>query len=346
MNRRFDRLVCVLLAWCAAAFVAAATPAVTATDSVGISVSDLDRSIAFYTNVLDFKPVSQTEVAGPEYEHLFGVFGVRVKIARLQLGDEFIELMNFVVPDGRPIPVDSHSNDLWFQHVAIIVRDMDGAYQRLRTNKVRYASTEPQTLPDWNPNAGGIKAFYFRDPDGNHLEILQFPSGKGAEKWHHPGDSLFMGIDHTAIAVADTDASLLFYRDTLGMKVVGTSDNYGTEQEHLNNVYGAHLRITALRSSAGPGVELLEYLTPRTGRPIPIDSTPVDRWYWQINMTSPSVTALARAAATDRYQNVSTQVTAFEPSLFGESTGFIVRDPDGHAVQFIDRSHSQSDPQP
>jgi hypothetical protein len=59
------------------------------------------------------------------------------------------------------------------------------------------------------------------------------------------------------------------------MKVVGASDNYGTEHGAiLNNVFGAHLRITALRSSGGPGVELLEYLTPRTR---PVDPRRLDR---------------------------------------------------------------------
>jgi hypothetical protein len=87
-------------------------------------------------------------------------------------------------------------------------------------------------------------------------------------KWQAPGSRLFLGIDHSAIVVTDTDASLAYYRDTLGLKVVGGSENYGVEQERLNNVFGARLRITALRAGYGPGVELLEYLAPRTGRPI------------------------------------------------------------------------------
>ena len=117
----------------------------------------------------------------------------------------------------------------------------------------------PQRLPDWNPNAGGIRAFYFRDPDEHFLEILQFPPGRGAGRWHAAGGPLFLGIDHTAIVVRDTDVSLRFYRDELGMKVAGESENYGVEQEHLNNVSGAHLRITSLRAASGPGIELLEY---------------------------------------------------------------------------------------
>ena len=94
---------------------------------------------------------------------------------------------------------------------------MDRAYPWLRQNKVEHASSGPQRLPDWNKNAAGIRAFYFKDPDGHPLEILQFPADKGAEKWHLPSDKLFLGIDHTAIVVVNTDSSLHFYRDLLGM---------------------------------------------------------------------------------------------------------------------------------
>ena len=121
---------------------------------------------------------------------------------------------------------------------------MDRAYKLLRGNKVKHASTGPQRLPEWNKNAAGIQAFYFRDPDGHFLEVLAFPPDKGAAKWHEQNGRLFLGIDHTAIVISDTDASLRFYRDVLGLKVVGESENHGPEQERLNNVFGARLRIT------------------------------------------------------------------------------------------------------
>src|SRR5205809_248596 len=202
-------------------------------DAIGITVSDMDRAVAFYSNVLTFEKVSDTEVAGENYEHLEGVFGLRMRVVRMRLGDEFIELTEYLVPKGRPIPIDSRSNDRWFQHIAIIVSDMDKAYAQLRQNHVQHASTGPQRLPDWNKNAAGISAFYFKDPDEHPIEILQFPPDKGAEKWHRPTGKLFLGIDHTAIVVWDTEASLKFYRDLLGMRVAGESENYGTEQEHL-----------------------------------------------------------------------------------------------------------------
>jgi catechol 2,3-dioxygenase-like lactoylglutathione lyase family enzyme len=293
----------------------------------------MDRSLAFYEGVLSFEREAEQEVTGADYEHLYGVFGLRLRTVRLRLGDERIELMQFLAPRGRPIPFDSRSNDGWFQHVAIIVSDMDRAYGWLRQNRVEHASSGPQQLPDWNPDAGGIAAFYFRDPDGNHLEILHFPPGKGDPKWQRPGDALFLGIDHTAIVVRNTETSLAYYRDALGMRVAGTSENYGVEQEHLNNVFGARLRITALRAAAGPGVELLEYLAPRDGRPMPGDTRANDLWHWQINAAG-DVPAADAAIRVGRFSYVSAgpvlQGVAAVPAL-------LVRDPDGHATLLSSR---------
>lgn len=147
-------------------------------------MSDADRSIAFFQQVLSFEKVLESEVTGTQYEHLQGVFGVRMRIVRMRLGDEFIELTEYLAPKGKLIPAEARSKDRSFQHIAIIVSDMDKAYQWLRKNKVTHASTGPQRLPDWSQNAGGIKPFYFKDPDGHTLEILQFPADKGNPKWH------------------------------------------------------------------------------------------------------------------------------------------------------------------
>src|SRR6476469_7992324 len=148
-------------------------------ESVGFTVSDMNKAVDFYTHVLPFEKVSETEIYGLEFEHLTGVFGARAKVVRLTLGSETMELTEYLTPQGRPVPVDSRSNDGWFQHVAIIVSDMDKAFAVLRANNVRYASTGPQTLPAYITAAAGIKAFYFKDPDNHVLEILQFPEGKG-----------------------------------------------------------------------------------------------------------------------------------------------------------------------
>lgn len=306
---------------------------VIAVGAIQMTVADMDRSVDFYSRILTFQKVSDSELAGENVEQLFGVFGARVRVVTMKLGDESIELVQFVAPRGRAIPADSRSNDLWFQHIAIIVRDMDRAYRLLRENHVEHASTGPQRLPDWNKNAAGIQAFYFKDPDEHPVEILEFPPDKGAAKWHEPSNKLFLGIDHTAIAVSDTESSLKFYRDVLGMYVAGESDNYGTEQEHLNNVFGAHLRITALRAPAGPGIEFLEYLTPRDGRPIPSDERANDVVHRETILIARDIDAAARNLGAHKARFVSSGVLVNPIPESGMRKTFIVRDPDGHAIE-------------
>jgi catechol 2,3-dioxygenase-like lactoylglutathione lyase family enzyme len=333
-------ILAALALWAAAAAqageIATPTPPVVAVDEIGMTVSDLDRSVAFYRNVLGFEETSETELAGEAYEHLEGVFALRMRVARMRLGRESIELTQYLAPRGRPFPVDSRANDRWFQHVAIVVSDLDRAYRVLRRHRVAHASSGPQRLPDWNPAAGGIGAFYFRDPDGHFLELIQFPPGKGDPRWQEGKERLFLGIDHTAIVVADTEASLRFYRDLLGLRVAGESENYGTEQEHLNGLFGAHLRITSLRAPAGPGIELLEYLAPRDGRPRPPDARPDDLLSWQTDVDTPDVAVLVRRLAAARAALLSPGPVDLPGAELGFRHGALLADPDGHVLRLRD----------
>lgn len=310
-------------------------PAVTGVESVGLVVSDLERAIDFFTRVLTFEVVTTSEEASAERERLEGVFGLRVRTARLRLGQELLDLSEYLAPRGRPVPPDSRSNDCWFQHVAIITNDMAAAYARLREHRVEHASSGPQRLPDWNPNAGGIEAFYFKDPDGHSLEVLQFPPGKGDPRWHGAAGKLFLGIDHTAIVVGDTERSLALYRDVLGFRVAGASENHGVEQEHLNNVFGARLRITALRANGGPGIELLEYLSPAGGRRAPEDTRSCDLIAWQTRIVVRDLARLEADLLRARAQLVSPgRVSGAERGTVN-AEALVARDPDGHALKLI-----------
>lgn len=304
--------------------------------SIGFTVSDMDRSIAFYRDVLTFKPVNEVEVDGPEYDRLYGIFGVRARVVTLQLGTQHLELTQFLAPpDVRPIPVPSYSHDLWFQHVAIVVRDMETAWAQLRKHHVRQISPRPQTIPASNPPAAGIKAIKFRDPDGHNLELLWFPADKGNPVWKRPGSDLFMGIDHTAMTVRSTESSLKFYRDLLGLTVAGGTVNMGTEQEHLDSLPGARTRVTGLTPKASPpGLEFLEYELPKAGRPFPADSHPTDLWHWQTTLVVPDIEA-AVAALKDTAQCVSTGVVTLPDKSLGFTKGVLVRDSDGHTVQIV-----------
>ncbi len=307
-----------------------------AVESVGMTVSDMDRSAAFYS-ALAFKKVSDVEVLGEQYEHLEGVFGARMRVVRMQLGNEYLDLTEYLAPRGRSIPADSRSNDLWFQHIAIVVRDMDQAFEKLRALKVQFVSTGPQTLPPSSKAAAGIKAFYFRDPDQHNLEIIYFPPDKGDPRWQEKTDKLFLGIDHTAIGIANTEASLHFYRDLLGLRKAGESENFGTEQEHLNQVFGAHLQITGMRAASGAGIEFLEYITPRDGRARPADVHANDLVHWQTTVVTNDVDALAQKLRQAHAGFVSSDVVAMPKDKAGFSKGALVSDPDGHDVLLIQK---------
>src|SRR6266480_472927 len=325
-------LVIALLALCSVS-ISAQSPKI-AVESIGMTVSDMDRSVEFYS-ALTFQKVSDVEVLGEEFEHLQGVFGARMRIVRMQLGNEYVDLTQYLAPPGRPIPADSRSNDLWFQHIAIVVRDMDQAFDKLRALKVQFVSTGPQTLPQSIKAAAGIKAFYFRDPDQHNLEIIYFPPGKGDPRWQEKTDNLFLGIDHTAVGIASTEASLKFYHDLLGLRKAGESENFGTEQEHLNQVFGGHLHITGMRAASGPGIEFLEYLTPRDGRPRPADIHANDIVHWQTVVATDDVDLLAKKLADAHV--VSSGVIVMPKDKAGFSKGVLVSDPDGHDVLLIQR---------
>lgn len=296
-------------------------------DAVGITVKDMNRSLKFYMEVLNFRKVSDVEIKGESYEALYNLFGMHARVVRLQLGDEFIELTDYYTSGGRSIPENQESNDLSFQHIAIVVSDMEKAYQQLRDNSIEFVSTEPQTLPKSIPAAEGIKAFYFHDPDNHNLEIIYFPKGKGQAKWQEPTKRLFLGIDHTAIGVSNTESSHQFYGNLLGIERKGESFNKGTEQEHLNNVKGASLHITGYRSNEGPGVEFLEYLLPGPGKRYPSDTRSDDLWNWYTILIVDDIQQLFNKLKLSAFKVESTKI-----STIGSFKALLVRDPDGHAL--------------
>ena len=305
---------------------------------VAYTVSDTELATNFLSKTVDAKIGKSTFVQGESLQRLFGIKDEKLslKITSVFIGKEEVQLLEFESTEqGKVIPHDSHSNDLWFQHIAIVVHDMDKAYQHAAAQKIEHVSTAPQTLPDYIPAAAGISAFYFRDKDDHNFELIYFPKEKGNPKWKTPTKNLFLGIDHTAIGISDTDKSLKFYRDALGLKVGGNSENYGTEQEHLNQVFGARLLITGLHADQGFGVEFLEYITPTDGRYYPTDSTPLDHWYWHTAMQVDDLEGVYEKLKQYNYKIISSGIQAI-PELKYEKA-LIAKDPDGHAVLLFEK---------
>ncbi len=284
--------------WIAPAFALLLVCACTAGAGVKVTafemtVADLPRAVAFYTGVLQFQFVRQEQREG-------------YVAAQLRLGEETLILRDYA-KNGRSIPNDLKANDRSFEHLAIVVVDLEAAYARLLTRHTRIESAGAQRLPDWNFDAAGIRAVYFRDPDGHFLELICFPNDKGEPRWHERDGPLFRGIDHSAIVVSDIKRSVAFYRDQIGLTLIGNSFNYGGEQELLSGVPGARVRIASFRGAKGPGVELLQYEAPGLTTTLSREAAPNDDAHWQIDLE-----AGARPAET-------------------------LHDPDGHALALSPR---------
>lgn len=294
-----------------------------------VPVASLDLSVHFFTAVLDFRVTHDADTSAAARLTPGTGPAQQARTARVTLGEECLDLTQYRTPKGRPYP-DSRANDRWFQHVAIVVSDIDAAYARLRTAHAVLVSGSPQTLPEWNREAAGISAMYFRDPDGHYLELIHFPKGKGQPKWQTASGNLFLGIDHTAIGIADTQRSLHFYEGQLHFRRTGASENYGSEQEHLSGVFNAHVLITSLRPLSGPGIELLEYLTPATGHPIPAGVRPQDLVCWQTRIEVQSAEDGGAASLSTRWVKLPANADGWTEAAW-------IEDPDGHLIELVKR---------
>ena len=302
---------------------------------VGMTVSDLQRSVEFYQQVLSFKKVRETEVWGEDWERLQGLFGLRMRVVLMQLGEEQIALMEYLTTSGRPIPVDSRSYDRWFQHIAIAVKDIDKAYQQLRQYGVRQTSNAPQQLPEWNKKLGGVKAFYFKDPDGHNLELIEFPERLAADKWLK-SEELFMGIDHSAVVVKDAEASFPLYRHCLNFELQLQAHNYGTEFEHICGTHGAKVQVNSMSPPKGIGFELLQYIAPATGKAMPVDSKANDLWHYQTVIAVTNLEELEQQLTTAPCQFISPGIIEMENNDLDYKKALSLRDLDGHVLHIVE----------
>jgi catechol 2,3-dioxygenase-like lactoylglutathione lyase family enzyme len=235
-------------------------------DRITLIVSDLDRAELDYAATFGCRVEHRADIE-PALTSVLCIAPARGRRSLLRLGLEQIELLEFADSAGRPYPPDSTSTDIWFQHVSIIVSDMTRAYRRVMANR-RFrpiSRAGPVRLPD---SSGGVTAFKFRDYDGHPLELLAFPEGRVPAAWRHSG-GIFLGVDHTAIAVSDAGRSTAFFGSVFGFSAGARTENRGAEQDVLDDVNDVWVSVTHLAPDRpAPRLELLHY---RVGsrRPIP-----------------------------------------------------------------------------
>ena len=215
--------------------------------------------------------------------------------------------------------------------MAIVVSDIDRAYDHLKSFEINPISSGLQTLPS------GIRAFKFKDPDGHNLEIIWFPPDQSKDKWQRNTEELFLGIDHSAITVADTEQSLKFYRDLLGMEVEESNINSGEIQAHLDGLPEAKVRVTSLRTQQGGlGIELFDYIVPGTGRPFPDDWQSYDIAHMEIQLVVEDLEAPINTLKENGVEIIPYYLVI---SQFHDSCLYrfacLGKDPNGHAIMLI-----------
>ena len=215
------------------------------------------RLAAFYQSAFGVTPCDETRMAGPPLASLLGSAGVEARLQALRLGAQTIEILS-IQPEGVAYPADVPAWSNLFQHFAIVVSSMPPAYARLTAHKgwTPISMAGPQVLP---ASSGGVTAFKFRDPEGHPLELLAFPPEAVPERWREPRANGFLGIDHSAITIADTPRSREFYW-RLGLQRSGGSYNTGPAQNRLDGALDTAVEVTALApAEVPPHVELLCY---------------------------------------------------------------------------------------
>lgn len=308
--------------------------------SFQLTVSDMDQSVQFYTRILNFVKETDAQVDHREaYNRLTDLKDVKVRVVQLKIGDEYLVLKQYLHPKGREMPKDLKNNDPWYHHIAIVVSNMDKAFRMVHTHHYPFISTWPQTYPHSNKDLGGISEFYFKDPDGHPLALIQYPPDKGPRKWHTPTNRTFLGIDHTTIVVNNVNESLDFYQKLLGFKATITTLKHGRVQENLTHVLGARVRSVMLRPPQGPGIQLMEYLHPPSEKLLK-ETKVNDIWYEQINTVSESVDKVYDLLKDHKTKMISKGVQDFHHRDF---RAFIAEDPDGHAILFSQRKLLQDE---
>jgi catechol 2,3-dioxygenase-like lactoylglutathione lyase family enzyme len=302
---------------------------------ISFTTADADRLVAFYQRAFGFEAMEPEHYGGPGFAQLTGVEGAHARALPLRLGEETIELLAFALP-GTPYPADIGCDDPRFQHIAIVVADMETAYLRLCACEGWTAITRPapQRLPG---SSGTVTAFKFRDPEGHPLELLAFPPDDVPPRWreapHRQGPCL--GIDHSAIVVSSTPPSVAFYRQALGFSVAGRSLNRGWEQEQLDAVPGAVVEVTALDPWAenSPHLELLCYRSsgPPRGAPAALCSNGIAATRSTLEVDDLPALEYALAAARIRF------ISAGTVALRDNRPALLISDPDGHVLLLLGR---------
>jgi catechol 2,3-dioxygenase-like lactoylglutathione lyase family enzyme len=146
---------------------------ITSTGHTGITVADIDRSIAFYQDILGFEVSEKVYCSGAMFENITGVPGAEMDVVFVRAPGHIIELLCFRKPEDRGRST-LRTCDTGFWHIAFKVRDIERVVAAVREGGFE-ALSPIQTATEGPPK--GLRVVYVRDPDGIVLELIEEPEG-------------------------------------------------------------------------------------------------------------------------------------------------------------------------
>jgi catechol 2,3-dioxygenase-like lactoylglutathione lyase family enzyme len=212
------------------------------------------EALAGFYQALGFA-LEEVHPIAPDEMALLGIAGGGVRRS-MRLGDARLHIDRYDRP-GRPCPAQADAASPGFQHFALVTDDAEAAWARaLGAGATAISRAGPVALP---AGAGGVTAVKFRDPEGHPLELIRFPDA-ARRGWGGRG---ILGIDHSAVSVADAARSCAFYRGH-GLAPGDATLNHGPAQDALDGLDGVRVDVVPMRPARQrPHVELLHYRAPR-----------------------------------------------------------------------------------
>jgi catechol 2,3-dioxygenase-like lactoylglutathione lyase family enzyme len=144
---------------------------VTAVRHVGITVSDLDRAVRFWTDLLGAPPRARTVVERPYIQRLVQLPGVRIDAAFFHLADTTLEVLEYHWADRRPLPEESFNPG--HAHVCLVVDDIEASMAHAVRCGARTLDPDGPVQIDAGPNAGAVAGYLRVPPDWHSVELYE-----------------------------------------------------------------------------------------------------------------------------------------------------------------------------
>ena len=148
-----------------------------AVDHINIVVSNLERSVKFYTEILGFTEIKRADLSGEWIEKIVGLKNVKATVVYVVApdGEPRIELLHYHTPAGARIAANAIANTVGLRHIAFRVQNIDETVKKLRDAGVALL-TDPIKVPNTvvEHDLGSKLLCYFHDPDGTLLELAEY----------------------------------------------------------------------------------------------------------------------------------------------------------------------------